>query len=158
MTDAGELKNLPKGRRLVLLFASLLGLTAALCTVFALVVTAAEAWQDHVHAQWPEASAQVQQCGLDIYTQKRRRSVSIAPSRTPPAASRLCLTFFRAARPHRVASSGNTHHINTTACSSGSMRILKGRQSPCTTIPQTPSRQFWLSPTCLSPDRLRRAT
>jgi hypothetical protein len=70
MTDAGELENLPKGRRLVLLFASLLGLTAALCTVFALVVTAAESWQDHVHTQWPEASAQVQQCGLDIYTHK----------------------------------------------------------------------------------------
>jgi hypothetical protein len=38
-----------------------------LCTVFLLVVTAALAWQDQAHAQWPEATAQVQGCGLDPY-------------------------------------------------------------------------------------------
>jgi hypothetical protein len=35
-----------------------------------LVVTAAEGWQEHAQAQWPEATAQVQRCGLDIYTHK----------------------------------------------------------------------------------------
>jgi Protein of unknown function (DUF3592) len=66
----GEPQNLPKGRGFVFLLASFFGLTAGLCTVFALVVTTAQAWQDHVHAQWPEATAQVQRCGLDIYTHK----------------------------------------------------------------------------------------
>jgi hypothetical protein len=70
MTTVSELQNLPKWRGLVLLLASFLGLFAGLCTVFALVVTAAQAWQEHAHAQWPEATAQVQRCGLDIYTHK----------------------------------------------------------------------------------------
>jgi hypothetical protein len=68
MTAVSELQNLPKWRGLVLLLASFLGLFAGLCTVFMLVVTAAQAWQDHAHAQWPEATAQVQRCDLDNYT------------------------------------------------------------------------------------------
>ena len=68
MTAVSELQNLPKWRRIVLLLASFLGLFAGLCTVFMLVVTAAQAWQDHAHAQWPEATAQVQRCDLDNYT------------------------------------------------------------------------------------------
>jgi hypothetical protein len=70
MMKVGELQNLPRWRGLVLLLASFLGLFTGLCTVFALVVTAAQAWQDHAHAQWPEARAQVQRCGLDIYMHK----------------------------------------------------------------------------------------
>jgi hypothetical protein len=70
MTKVSELQNLPKWRGLVLLLASFLGLFAGLCTVFALVVTSAQAWQDHAHAQWPEAAALVQRCGLDIYMHK----------------------------------------------------------------------------------------
>jgi hypothetical protein len=34
------------------------------------VVTAVQAWEEHVHAQWPEAMAQIQRCGLDIDTHK----------------------------------------------------------------------------------------
>ncbi len=49
MATVGELQNLPKWRRLVLLLASFLGLVAGLCTVFALVVTAAQGWQEHAH-------------------------------------------------------------------------------------------------------------
>jgi len=45
-------------------------LFAGLCTVFALVVTAAEGWVEHVQAQWPTASARVQRCGVDVYTHK----------------------------------------------------------------------------------------
>ena len=70
MTTLGELQNLPKWRRIVLLLASFFGLVAGLCTVFVLVVTAAQGWQEHTRAQWPEATAQVQRCGLDIYTHK----------------------------------------------------------------------------------------
>ena len=67
MTKAGALQNLPKWRRLVLALAGFFGLFTGLCAVFLLVVTAALAWQDHAHAQWPEATAQVQRCGLDLY-------------------------------------------------------------------------------------------
>jgi Protein of unknown function (DUF3592) len=70
MATVGELQNLPKWRGFVLILASFLVLFAGLCTVFALVVTAAQAWQEHARAQWPEATAQVQRCGLDIYTRK----------------------------------------------------------------------------------------
>jgi hypothetical protein len=45
-------------------------LFAGLCTVFALVVSAAEAWVEHAQAQWPQATAHVQRCGVDIYTHK----------------------------------------------------------------------------------------
>lgn len=62
----GDLQKLPKWRGLVLLLALFLGL----CTVFALVVTIAQAWQEHLQAQWPEATALVQRCGLNIYTHK----------------------------------------------------------------------------------------
>jgi len=68
MAKASALQNLPKWRRLVLASAGFLGLFTGLCAVFLLVVTAALAWQDHAHAQWPEATAQVQRCGLDLYT------------------------------------------------------------------------------------------
>jgi hypothetical protein len=68
MTMVGELQNLPKWRGLVLLLASFLGLLAGLCALFALVVSAAQAWVEHAQAQWPDVTAQVQRCGLDIYT------------------------------------------------------------------------------------------
>lgn len=70
MKTVGELQNLPKWRGLVLLLVSFLGLSAGLSTVFVLVVTMAQALQEHAHAQWPEATARVQRCGLDIYTHK----------------------------------------------------------------------------------------
>jgi hypothetical protein len=58
----------PKGRGLVVLVLAFLGLTAGLCAVLALVVTAGQAWVEHAQAQWPEATARVQRCGVDIYT------------------------------------------------------------------------------------------
>lgn len=70
MTTMGDLQNLPKWRKLVLLLASFLGLLAGVCTIFALIVTMVQDWQEHVHAQWPEATAHVQRCGLEIYTHK----------------------------------------------------------------------------------------
>jgi hypothetical protein len=67
MMEANTVENLPKGRRLVMTLAGFFCLFSGLCTVFLLVATAALAWQDRVHAQWPEARAQVEQCGLDPY-------------------------------------------------------------------------------------------
>jgi hypothetical protein len=67
MTKVGELQNLPKWRRLVLTLAGFFGFFTGLCVVFLLLVTASLAWQDHAHAQWPEATAQVQRCDLDQY-------------------------------------------------------------------------------------------
>jgi hypothetical protein len=60
----------PKWRGYVMFLASFFGLFAALCTVFALVVTAAQGWVEHAQAQWPTATARVQRCGLAIYTYK----------------------------------------------------------------------------------------
>jgi hypothetical protein len=67
MMKVGELQNLPKWRRPVLFLAGFFGLFTGLCSVFLLVVTAVLAWQDHTHAQWPEATAQIQRCDLDLY-------------------------------------------------------------------------------------------
>ena len=70
--EANAVENLPKGRGLVVTTAGFFCLFSGLCTVFLLVVTAAMAWQDHAHAQWPEATAQVQRCGRDLYTPNPR--------------------------------------------------------------------------------------
>jgi hypothetical protein len=70
MTKVGALQNLPEWRGLILLLASFLGLFAGLCTLFALVTTAVQAWQEHARAQWPEATTQIQRCGLEIYMHK----------------------------------------------------------------------------------------
>ncbi len=44
--------------------AALLGLFSGLCAIFALVVTAGEAWQEHAQGRWPETTARVEQCYL----------------------------------------------------------------------------------------------
>ena len=54
----------PKGRLMLQGVAGLLGLFAGLCTIFALVVTVAEAWQEHAQAQWPQVMARVDRCYL----------------------------------------------------------------------------------------------
>jgi hypothetical protein len=69
MTTGSVPQNPPRWRVWVGLL-GLLGVLAGLCTVFALVVTAAEAWVEHAQAQWPKATARVQRCDLDIYTHK----------------------------------------------------------------------------------------
>ena len=38
---------------------------SGLCTVFALVVTAAQAWHEHAQERWPEVTAHVDSCGLE---------------------------------------------------------------------------------------------
>lgn len=64
----------PEGVRkiqLVWLAVTGLGLFAGLCSIFVLVVTLAQGWQEHAQAQWPQATALVQRCGLDIYAHRR---------------------------------------------------------------------------------------
>jgi len=38
---------------------------SGLCSIFASVVTAAQAWQEHAQARWPEVTARVDSCSLD---------------------------------------------------------------------------------------------
>jgi hypothetical protein len=63
-------QNQPKWYGFAVLLLLFLGLTAALCTAFALVVTVAQAWVEHTQVQWPKATARVQRCGVDFYTHK----------------------------------------------------------------------------------------
>ena len=71
MTTA-DASNRPSGwRGWVLLLTGFFGFFAGLCTIFALVVTAAEGWSEHAQAQWPQTTARVQRCGLDIYAHRQ---------------------------------------------------------------------------------------
>ncbi len=55
----------------------LLGVFAGLCTIFALVVTVAEGWQEQAQAKWPVATARVERCGLHPTSTSRRNSYYI---------------------------------------------------------------------------------
>ncbi len=68
MTTADVSENLPRWRRFVMVGAGFMGPFAGLCTVFALVVTVAEGWVEQGQAQWPQATARIQRCGVDIFT------------------------------------------------------------------------------------------
>jgi uncharacterized protein DUF3592 len=46
---------------------ALFGVFAGLCTVFALFVTAAEAWSEHAQQSWPQATATIERCSVDPY-------------------------------------------------------------------------------------------
>ena len=67
MTTVDVSQNLPRWRRITRLLAGFFGLFAGLGTIFALIVTVAEGWQEHIQTQWPEVMAQVQRCSLDVY-------------------------------------------------------------------------------------------
>jgi len=49
---------------------------AALCTIFAFVVTAAEAWREHAQLSWPSATATIQRCAVDTYVRSRNGNSS----------------------------------------------------------------------------------
>jgi len=61
----------PKGR---LLWAVLVVLIAfsGLCSIFALVVTAAQAWQERAQARWPQVTAHVDNCAMRQSSTRRR--------------------------------------------------------------------------------------
>jgi hypothetical protein len=66
----------PKGQ---LAWGGLIVLVAflGLCTIFVLVVTAAQAWQEHAQASWPEVTARVDRCSLDRTSTGRREKFYI---------------------------------------------------------------------------------
>ena len=108
MTTESGLQNLPAWRKFVVLVAGVLGLFAGLCTIFALVVTTALGWKEHAQAQWPETTAQVERCGVDIYMHRPKTYwidcrlsytvggddiVSHVHSRSTPAPQRLVYQY-----------------------------------------------------------------
>lgn len=52
----------------------LMGCFAALCAIFAFVVTALEAWQEHAQAQWPEVTARIQKCVVSVSRKSGQRA------------------------------------------------------------------------------------
>jgi hypothetical protein len=48
-----------------------------LCTAFAAVATAAQAWEEHIQARWPLATAHVEECGLERTSSNGRRKMHI---------------------------------------------------------------------------------
>jgi hypothetical protein len=62
----------PKGQWMWLGLSLLVALSG-LCTIFVLVVTAAQALQEHAQARWPEVTARVDRCGLDQTSSGPRR-------------------------------------------------------------------------------------
>jgi hypothetical protein len=50
---------------------------SGLCTIFAFVVTAAQAWQEHAHTRWPEVTAHVYRCGLEQTSIRLRQKYHI---------------------------------------------------------------------------------
>jgi len=50
--------------------AAVMGLFAGLYAIFAFVVTAAQARQEHTQAQWPEVTARIQRCAVVLFTHK----------------------------------------------------------------------------------------
>lgn len=46
---------------------------SGLCTIFVLVLTTIQAWQERTQARWPEVTAHVERCGLTRTSTGRRR-------------------------------------------------------------------------------------
>jgi hypothetical protein len=63
--------------RLMYLGLIVLVLLSGLCTIFALVATAAQAWQEHAEARWPEVTARVDSCSLDRTSSNGSRKLYI---------------------------------------------------------------------------------
>jgi Protein of unknown function (DUF3592) len=60
-------------RRLLRLAMAILALFAGACTLFAGVVTAVQAWQEHAQAQWPLVSGSVETCDIVYASAGHRR-------------------------------------------------------------------------------------
>lgn len=68
--EGKPVSELPNWRKLVLLFTSFFGLILGLCALIAVVVTVAGAFQDHSHAHWPETTARIRGCDLEVSRQE----------------------------------------------------------------------------------------
>lgn len=59
--------------RLIWLGLMVLVVLLGLCTIFASVVTVAQAWQEHLQARWPEVTARADRCGLNKASSGRKK-------------------------------------------------------------------------------------
>ncbi len=50
---------------------------SGLCTIFVSVATAAQAWQEHAQARWPEVTARIDECGLERTSSNGSRKLHI---------------------------------------------------------------------------------
>ena len=92
--------TMPAARRWLLLGAAVLALFAGMCTVFAGVVTAMQAWQEHAQTKWPTAAGTVDACDITYSstgTTHRRRYIRCHFSYntdTGPATATLTSAYF----------------------------------------------------------------
>lgn len=137
--------------------AALLGLFAGLCTVFALVVTLAEGWQEHARAQWPEVMARVDRCRLHETSTGRREKYYIhCPLSYAVGAEQIVVNIYSGNAPSPKP--GNTHSTRSGRSKSGSASIHQGRRWRCVTIPGTPGKPFWWRQTCHARDHEHQTT
>ena len=66
----------PKSQLLRLVLLVLVAFSG-MCAIFASVVTAAQAWQEHAQERWPRVTALVERCGLDQTSSGRREKYYI---------------------------------------------------------------------------------
>ena len=69
--------NISTARGWSLLIFAVLALLSAMCTLFALVVTAAQAWQEHAQKSWPVVTATIDQCGTTRSSTNGRHRLAI---------------------------------------------------------------------------------
>jgi hypothetical protein len=76
ITPETTTEEAPKPQWLRVILGTLV-LFTGLCTIFALAVTALEAWQEHAQEQWPQAMARVEKCSVEPRSTGRRNMFHI---------------------------------------------------------------------------------
>ena len=66
------MEPIPKRRMTWRAALGLFAVFSGLCTIFVLVVSLAEGWQEHLQAQWPQANARIQRCQMAMHHGNRR--------------------------------------------------------------------------------------
>lgn len=107
-----------------------------LCTIFASVVTAAQGWQEHAQARWPEVTARVDECGLKRTSSGRREKFYIRCRLSYPVGAERNVTNV-CSRMFLRPTFGNTRPTRLVRSKSGWTSIRRGRRSSCITIPPT---------------------
>ena len=131
----------PAWRGWVILLGGFLGL----CTIFVLVVTAFEAWQEHAQAQWPQVTASIRVAASgfrekdiqDLTTAAEGAIIFVARSATRWARRRRSRTSIPPACAPQTCSIARTLGPRFKNSRHGSIPILRGRRSACTTIRTT---------------------
>ena len=98
--DAAQAAAMSAARRWLMLGAAVLALFSGMCTLFAGVVTAMQAWQEHAQAKWPTAAGIVDTCDItypSTGTKRRRRYIRCHfryDADTGPATATLTSAYF----------------------------------------------------------------